>query len=269
MTGRGMSLGKATDTSSRAASEAAEPVWNEERLGAVHDQADKAQRVRRMFNAIAPTYELINTMFSGGRDRAWRKKAVRLAAPRPGAIVLDVACGTGDFLRAFERWAPRPLLLVGADFAHSMLVLAMERSSAALKWSESDALRMPFAAERFDVVSCAFGVRNFQDLDRGLREMHRVLRPGGRAVILEFTRPSNRLFRAVYELYCGRIMPRAAAVISRDRTGAYRYLPSSVVTFMGADEMCKRLTAAGFAAVLARPLTFGAVTVYVAAKGSG
>jgi len=216
-----------------------------------------------MFNAIAPTYELVNTLFSGGRDAAWRRKAVELARVTHEDDVLDVACGTGDFARAFIKARPRSV--IGSDFAHDMLRRALGRSPA-IRWSEADALRLPFADASFSIVSCAFGVRNFADLDVGLREMYRVLRVGGRAVVLEFTRPTNRLFRVAYEIYCHRLMPRVASWISRDKTGAYRYLPRSVVSFLDARQMSDRLRGVGFAAVRAVPRTLGAVTIYVAEK---
>ncbi len=246
--------------------DASAPVWDEARLADVHTQDDKAQRVRRMFDAIAPTYELINALFSGGRDRAWRRKAVQLARVEPHDGILDIACGTGDLLRTFHRRAPQADRFVGLDFAHHMLTRAVARGTARTCWCQADALRLPFADAAFNVTSCAFGVRNFQDLDHGLREMHRVLQPGGRAVILEFTRPANGLIRRIHEFYCGRVMPCAATLISRDRTGAYRYLPQSVVSFLDAESMCRRLRQAGFADARATPLTFGVVTVYVATK---
>ena len=249
-------------------------LWDAPRLSAVHAQPDKSRRVRRMFDAIAPTYELINSLFSAGRDRSWRRRAVQLAGVRPGDGVLDVACGTGDFVRAFASGASDSRRLVGVDFSHRMLLRAVRRPTRrgtgaappTATWCEGDALALPVADRAFDVVSCAFGVRNFQDLDRGLREMHRVLRHGGRAVIIEFTRPSHRIVRAIHEFYCRYVMPLGAALLSGDRTGAYRYLPRSVVSFCGPQELRDRLLQAGFATAQATPLTFGVVTVYVATK---
>ena len=127
-------------------------------------------------------------------------------------------------------------------------------------------MRLPFRNGSFSIVSCAFGVRNFADLDVGLREMHRVLRPGGRAIILEFMRPTNAVIRYFYEFFTNRVMPIAASWVSGDRSGAYRYLPRSVVTFLDADQMCVRLHAAGFVQTTATPLTWGVVTVYVATR---
>lgn len=245
---------------------AGQPAWSDAELAALHDQPDKAARVRRMFNAIAPTYELINRMFSGGRDAAWRRRAVSLADVAAGDHVLDLACGTGDMVRTFAASDTPPARIVGADFAHEMLARAALRTPPPATWCEADALALPFADRAFQVVSCAFGVRNFQDLAAGLAEMHRVLTPGGRIVILEFSQPPNRLVRMCNAFYSGRVMPAVAALISRDGQGAYRYLPKSVVSFATQATMLELLTETGFDPVQAVPLTFGVVTVYVGRK---
>jgi demethylmenaquinone methyltransferase/2-methoxy-6-polyprenyl-1,4-benzoquinol methylase len=264
-----------------------DPLWTPELLESPHRAPDKSSRVRRMFNAIAPRYELINSLFSFRQDAYWRRRAVQLAAVRGDDDVLDVACGTGDFARAFGQAGPRRV--VGCDFAHEMLIRAAsgrertvgpasgsERTShraATVRertrnsvWIEADALCLPFRDGSFSIVSCAFGVRNFVDLDRGLCEMHRVLRRGGRAVVLEFTRPPSPIFRRLYEFYSNRLMPTAASWISGDRSGAYRYLPRSVVSFLDAGQMGVRLADAGFSRVSATPLTMGIVTIYVAER---
>ena len=241
-----------------------EQAWSQQQLQAPHEVADKAGRVRRMFNAIAPRYELVNRLFSFGRDRSWRRRAVRLAKVRADDDVLDIACGTGDFARSFAKAAPRSV--VGCDFAEEMLALAAAQPPHSITWREADALNLPFDDGSFSITSCAFGIRNFQDLDRGLAEMHRVLRPGGRAVILEFSRPKNRVFRFLYEIYANRFMPFAATLISRDRTGAYRYLPRSVVSFTTEQEVCDALRAAGFSRTNTFALTMGVVTVFVAQR---
>lgn len=239
-------------------------VWTDELLDEPHRAPDKADRVRRMFNAIAPRYEMVNTLFSLGRDAAWRRRAVRLASIGPADDVLDIACGTGDFARAFAKASPRSV--VGTDFAHAMLLGAAARGEAAARWCEADAMRLPFRDGTFSVTSCAFGVRNFQSLDDGLAEMCRVLRPGGRAIILEFTTPRNRVARFLNDLYSNRFMPVAASWLARDRSGAYRYLPQSVVSFLDAEQMTRRLRSAGFTAVDAEEMTMGIVTIYVGRK---
>lgn len=240
-------------------------LWTPEALEAPHEAADKASRVRKMFNAIAPRYELVNTLFSAGRDRAWRKKAVKLAGTNADDVVLDVACGTGDFARAFAAAGAR---VTGCDFAHEMLRHAVSQQDERITWCEADAQRLPFADGAFSLVSCAFGVRNFQDLRLGLAEMRRVLQPGGRVIILEFGTPRGRLFRRCYEFYTNRLMPRGAALVSGDRTGAYRYLPRSVVSFHSTEEMTAELERAGFQNCRATALTCGAVYVYLGYRTS-
>ncbi len=244
------------------------PLWDAERLRDPHRQPDKARRVRRMFDAIAPTYERVNRWTSFGCDARWRRRAVRLGGTTRQDSVLDVACGTGDLARAFAGVARA---VVGVDFAENMLAHARADAAeggvrAGPAWCRADALRLPFAEGTFNMASCAFGVRNFQDLDAGLSEMYRTLCPGGRAVIVEFSMPSNRVIRRLYALYFERVLPALAARISRDRTGAYDYLARSVVQFIDPHEMVARLRSVGFATVSTHPLTFGAVVVYVAEK---
>ncbi len=248
------------------ASTDADLLWDSEQLQHPHAQPDKRARVRRMFDAIAPTYERVNRLFSVGRDRAWRRKAVALTHAAEHDRVLDIACGTGDLTRTFARLKHRPKTIVGTDFAMGMLSLAAQRTPAETSWGQADALALPFASGSFTITGCAFGVRNFTDLKAGLREMHRVLGDGGRAVILEFTRPTHHGMRKLYEFYSSRVMPWGAALVSRDRTGAYRYLPSSVVSFVDAETMCEHLREAGFSGVSATPMTFGVVTIYLATR---
>ena len=149
-----------------------------------------------------------------------------------------------------------------------MLAIADSTDSCGIEWVECDALDLPFASGAFTLAGCAFGVRNFQHLETGLREMYRVLAVGGRAVILEFTRPSNRIFRILYEFYSSNVMPWGATLVSRDKTGAYRYLPRSVVSFPSTEAMCEHLKRAGFSKVIATPMTCGIVTSYLATKES-
>jgi len=275
-------------------------LWPDEILTAPHDVRDKAARVRSMFNAIAPRYELVNTVFSGRRDAAWRRRAVELADVRSDDVVLDVACGTGDLSRALARL--RPAMVVGCDFAWEMLVRAKARGQgterkprshgatkprrenrqstfdnpsgtcsatprqSTIHWCGADALRLPFRNELFSLVGCAFGIRNLVDLAAGLGEMHRVLRWGGRVVILEFSRPHGRFPAWLHRVYCQKIMPRAASWLSGDHTRAYHYLPRSVETFPEGEELCGRLRDAGFTSCECYRLTFGIASVYVGRK---
>lgn len=239
-------------------------VWDAGRLRDPHGQPDKALRVRAMFDAIAPTYELVNSILSAGRDRSWRRRAAAMARAAPTDRVLDVCCGTGDFARAFARGGEP--LIVGCDFSPPMLDLARRANRWPVSWCGADAMSLPFASGTFDVVSCAFGVRNFQALGPGLGEMHRVLSRGGRAVILEFSVPSAPVVGRLYLFYMRRILPRLAAWISGDRSGAYAYLAESVPRFVDARGMIEHLRSAGFCRVEHRRLTAGIVTVFVAWK---
>ncbi|MBU0640595.1 MAG: ubiquinone/menaquinone biosynthesis methyltransferase [Planctomycetes bacterium] len=245
-----------------------QPVgWDRDTLRDPHGQADKAARVESMFDAIAPTYERVNTIASLGRDAHWRRRAVAAAQVRPADVVLDIACGTGDMIRTFAAASPSPALLVGVDFAANMLVQGRYADLATpLSLVRADALRLPLRDESVDVISCTFGVRNFAELAVGLREMCRVLRPGGRVVILEFALPDNRVLRWFYRLYCERIMPLLARLISGERVGAYRYLPQSVATFDSGAALAGRLTAAGFANATTHSLNLGGVVLCRAGK---
>jgi demethylmenaquinone methyltransferase/2-methoxy-6-polyprenyl-1,4-benzoquinol methylase len=246
------------------------PTWDRKSLRDPHAQIDKAARVQRMFDAIAPTYERVNRFVSLGRDARWRQRAIRAAGVRVDEVVLDVCCGTGDMIRTFAAQRPPPKLIIGVDFASRMLACGdYHESPTAIQLVRADGLRLPFAAETIDVATCAFGVRNFQDLRAGLREMHRVLRTGGRVVILEFALPENPLLRWGYRVYCERVLPRVAALFSRDKTGAYRYLPSSIRTFERRGAMVERLEQVGFTRVTANPLNFGGVVIYRGEKHGG
>ncbi|HWL92425.1 MAG TPA: bifunctional demethylmenaquinone methyltransferase/2-methoxy-6-polyprenyl-1,4-benzoquinol methylase UbiE [Phycisphaerae bacterium] len=241
-----------------------ETIWDKSRLANPHAQPDKARRVQAMFDAIAPTYERVNRLLSAGRDAYWRREAVRMANIIPADRVLDLACGTGDFTRAFAKAGPA--LVVGSDFSAGMLRLAASRDTAGARWCQSDAHHLPFDDQSFTIVSCAFGARNFQDLPGALCEIQRVLRPGGRAVILEFWMPRSGVLAGLYRFYFRRVLPRMAAMISRDRSGAYNYLPRSVETFIDEARMKQRFEAAGLHLSAQRSFSFGIVTVMIARK---
>ncbi len=247
------------------ASTADKAIWDKQRLADPHRQPDKARRVQAMFDRIAPTYERVNRVLSAGRDAYWRRRAVELARVRGDDCVLDIACGTGDLSRAFAAAGSRHV--VGFDFSGEMLTLAAARPAPRISWCKADALTLPFSDGVFAVAGCAFGIRNLQDLPRGLGELRRVLKPDGRLVIPEFGMPSFPPIRAAYALYFRHVLPRAARLISGDRSGAYDYLPHSVASFLDEKGMIATLCSAGFPRVEARRLTFGVVTVYVAWKG--
>lgn len=241
-------------------------LWDADRLRNPHGQPDKADRVQQMFDSIAPTYERVNSISSMGRDRVWRRAVIRMADVSEGASVLDVACGTGNLVRMFAEQTSAGRV-VGIDFARRMLSHATLPERRKADYCQADACHLPFSNDHFEVLSCAFGVRNFQELDAGLAEFARVLQPGGRAAILEFSLPSNTLLRRAYLFYFRHILPRTAEWISRDRVGAYRYLPESVISFLDDVEMVERLRRAGFNDVRVRRMTLGVVSIFVATKG--
>ena len=251
-----------------------EAAWDSNRLNDPHAQADKAARVEEMFTAIAPSYDLNNRVHSFGRDQAWRRETVRLANLRAGDRVADVACGTGDLTLAFADGLARagggPAVL-GIDFTYAMLPIAEQKTADAdrARFVHGDALALPLADASVDVLSIAFGIRNVSDPAAALIEFARVLRPGGRLLILEFTVPRNPVMRLGYDFYCGWLMPRTATLISGDRSGAYRYLPRSVSTFASAEELREMMTGAGFGQVASSGLTFGIAACHRGVKEGG
>ena len=265
-----------TDMPKRTPIPADPPAWSESDLRHdPHATEDKAERVRAMFTAIARRYDLNNRLHSFGRDQAWRRRVVRLAELRPGDRILDVACGTGDLTAAFVKEGRRVGVreVIGTDFTPAMLDLARAKaervetpheSQAApiLRYESGDAMDLNYDDASFDVLSIAFGIRNVADPMQALREFRRVLAPGGRLLILEFSTPRNPFVRFGNRIYCHHIMPWTATLIARDRSGAYRYLPRSVDTFMEPDAIRTALTQVGFTDITLTPMTFGVCTCY-------
>ena len=238
---------------------ARDAAWTPDALsGNPHARGDKADRVQRMFSAIARSYDLNNRLHSFWQDQAWRRAAVRLVQPSPTDRVLDVACGTGDLTLAFARADPAPAAVTGLDFTPQMLDVARRKATPSeASFVGGDAMSLPFGDASFDVLSIAFGIRNVSDPARALREFRRVLAPGGRLVILEFGEPKQAVLRWLNSVYTHRVMPLTASVIARDRSGAYRYLPKSVASFLDPAALARAVSDAGFAAVRQHPLTFG------------
>ena len=222
---------------------------------------ENAAFVRAMFGGVARRYDTANHLLSFQMDRWWRARTVRRVRhvlERPGARVLDLCCGTGDLLLALERGRGAPVL--GADFCHPMLVAARRKGAAAV--CEADALRLPLRDASLDLVTVAFGFRNLASYQAGLDEMRRVLRPGGVAAILEFSRPPNRLFAALYDFYSRHVLPRIGGVVSGSRA-AYEYLPASVRQFPAPEELAAAMRRTGFAAVSYELMTGGIVALHL------
>jgi demethylmenaquinone methyltransferase/2-methoxy-6-polyprenyl-1,4-benzoquinol methylase len=226
---------------------------------------EKAARVREMFTRITPRYDLMNRLMTGGRDQAWRRHAARLAAPAPGARVLDVATGTGDLALAFlaETGARG---VVGVDFVPPMLGRARDklraRGEGRIRLAAADALALPFADGAFGCVASAFLLRNLADLPAGLAEMRRVTAPGGSVVALEITQPALPGWRQAFRLYFHHVVPVLGALISRDRA-AYTYLPRSVDRFVTPEELAALMTRAGLRDVRVARVGLGTVTIHV------
>jgi demethylmenaquinone methyltransferase/2-methoxy-6-polyprenyl-1,4-benzoquinol methylase len=233
------------------------------------DQSSAAHAVREMFTSIAPRYDLLNHVLSFNIDRKWWRRTARTfrhIIARPEARLLDLCCGTGDMTFALRRqagnMAPR---ILGADFSHAMLQRAAVKSQRSYNgsppdWIEADALNLPFPSEHFDLVTSAFGFRNLADYDAGLREILRVLRPGGECGILDFGEPKG-LMGSLYRIYFRQVLPRVGTLISGVQ-GPYAYLPASVERFPAPEEMLDRMRKAGFGEATWEPYTFGIAGLY-------
>jgi demethylmenaquinone methyltransferase / 2-methoxy-6-polyprenyl-1,4-benzoquinol methylase len=235
------------------------------------DTQSAALAVREMFTSIAPRYDLLNHVLSFNIDRVWWRRtarAFRETLSRPESRILDLCCGTGDMTFALQRQSQNAAQILGADFSHAMLRRAREKSlgkashgrAKALGWIEADALHLPFPHGHFNLVTSAFGFRNLADYDAGLREMFRILRPGGECGILDFSEPQGIMGR-IYRVYFKQVLPRVGSVISGVR-GPYAYLPASVERFPQPGEMLERMRRAGFGEVRWIPYTFGIAGLY-------
>ena len=230
-----------------------------------------------MFTLIAPRYDLLNHLLSLQLDRLWRARVARrlhAILERPDALVLDLCCGTGDL--AFSLARTGSARVIGADFSHAMLVRAKQKSETLgysvsanvgrpVPFFEADALRLPFAGASFDLITAAFGFRNLANYEAGLKEIHRVLKPGGTLAILEFTEPPAGLLGNLYRWYFRSILPRIGGFLSGDRS-AYTYLPASVSRFLRPAELASLMTGVGYDSVEFRVWTLGTVALHTAIK---
>jgi demethylmenaquinone methyltransferase/2-methoxy-6-polyprenyl-1,4-benzoquinol methylase len=225
-------------------------------------------RIRRMFGEIAPWYDFLNHALSLNIDTAWRTKTTRLVPPDPAdpAPILDLCTGTGDLALAYDRAAGGRVPVVAADFCHEMLVRAVPKAGGRIHFVEADAQALPFPDNLFQIVAVAFGLRNVTDTDRGLAEMVRVTKPGGRVAVLEFSRPRGRVFGRLYTFYFRHVLPRVGQLLARNRENAYKYLPESVLSFPDYEALAARLRDHGLTDVTYTPFTLGIATLYVGVK---
>lgn len=231
--------------------------------------SEKGERIRTMFSDIAPRYDFLNRLLSFGVDRRWRRIAVGLVTCREGGKILDVATGTGDVALEIARQTPRSVSIVGLDFSEGMVELGKQKVAQSpyadrITLGIAPCEAIPYPDETFDSVTIAFGIRNVVDRKQGLSEMHRILRPGGRAVILEFSTPSSRLFKAIYTFYFLRVLPVIGGLFSQ--FSAYKYLPDSVLEFPSQEQFKDLMKSVGFRNTAHRDLTFGIASVYTGEK---
>lgn len=233
------------------------------------DGREKSQQVRAMFDNIAPAYDFMNRAMTFGIDKLWRRKAVRLIGKEKPARILDVASGTGDLAILLSRRIPEATVL-GVDLSEGMLDIGRKKVAEAgldrrVSFQVADCLSLPFPDDGFDCVSVAYGVRNFQNLLEGYKEMYRVLRSGGMLCVIELSTPDSPMVRPFYRFYTRCVIPAVGRLVSKD-VRAYSYLPESIAAVPKGDGMLELITAAGFRDARFRPLTFGVCTIYTACK---
>ena len=247
-------------------------MYSQEKIKPYSQQGEKVEQVEAMFDGIAPTYDFLNHALSMGIDRGWRRKAVEALGKYAPKRVLDIATGTGDFAILLGKML-NPKQIIGADISEGMMevarrkvaALANELQGTEISFQKEDCLRLTFPAGSFDAVTVAYGVRNFQDLDAGLSEMYRVLKPGGHLLIVELATPPHFPMRQLFWLYAHVVMPFVGWVVSRD-SRAYSYLPATMEAFPQGEVMEGVLQKAGFGSVQWRRFTFGICTMYIAEK---
>ena len=230
----------------------------------------RKENVREMFDHIAPTYDRLNHVLSMNVDKLWRAQALKEIVDGSAQRILDVACGTGDSTIAIAKAAAAGSEVVGVDISEGMMALVEGKAEKAgvgerIRLQVADGEALPYEEGTFDRVTCAFGIRNFEHKEKGLAEFLRVLKPGGKAVILELSVPGSRLVRWAYDLYFTRLLPRIGGAVSGDRA-AYRYLPASVHNFPSPKDFCRMMEEAGFREVRCRTFTFGLCRMFVGSR---
>lgn len=229
------------------------------------------QRVRQMFGEIAPNYDRMNHLLSMNVDRYWRWRTVRALRPTGSEPILDICTGTGDLALAFYRYTRGQTPIFATDFCPEMLAIGEQKKKRrgigeVLTFQEADAQNLPFEDNRFQIVSVAFGLRNVADTDRGLAEMTRVCKPGGKVAVLEFSQPTWQPFKGIYGWYFRHVLPRIGQLLARNKSQAYSYLPESVGQFPCGEALAETMRAAGLSSVRFHSLTLGIATLYVGVK---
>ena len=243
-------------------------MYEQEKIKPYHE-GDKSQQVEAMFDNIAPSYDKLNHRLSWNIDRGWRRKAIRLLEPYKPQVMLDIATGTGDFaIMAAQMLSPRKL--VGADISEGMMSIGAKKAKEAglqdvISFQKEDCLNLSYQEGDFDAVTAAFGIRNFADLDRGLKEMCRVLKPGGHLSIVELTTPVSFPMKQFFQAYSHTVLPLYGRLISKDKS-AYSYLTRTIEAFPQGEQMVGILKKAGFKEASFKRLTFGICTMYFATK---
>jgi demethylmenaquinone methyltransferase/2-methoxy-6-polyprenyl-1,4-benzoquinol methylase len=232
-------------------------------------EGSKKEQVAAMFNAISPKYDALNRILSAGIDQSWRRKTLREIRATGALNLLDVATGTADLALALAKGIPGSRV-VGVDISSGMLEVGRSKVRAKdlegrVRLDLGDGEQLPYEESSFGAVTVAFGVRNFENLEQGLRDMRRVLEPGGTLAVLEFSQPTAWPLRSFYLLYFKNILPRIGRMVSKDAS-AYTYLPNSVQAFPYGEAFAAKLREAGFKSVRVRPLTFGIASLYLAIK---
>lgn len=243
--------------------------YEQEKINPYEDGVEKAQQVEQMFNNIAPTYDKLNHRLSWNIDKGWRKKAIRSLKPFEPKILLDIATGTGDFAILAARML-HPDKLIGADISEGMMAIGREKVKTAglqqiISFEKEDCTNLSYPEATFDAVIAAFGIRNFANLDKGLAEMCRVLKPGGHLSIVELTSPVSFPMKQLFHIYSHTVLPIYGRLISKD-TSAYSYLTKTIEAFPQGELMVRILKDAGFKQAEFKRLTFGICTMYFATK---
>jgi demethylmenaquinone methyltransferase/2-methoxy-6-polyprenyl-1,4-benzoquinol methylase len=231
------------------------------------EESGKKEQVEKMFNNISHRYDFLNQLLSLGIHHSWRKKAVKIFQEKRPEFILDIATGTADF--AIEALKSKPKKIIGIDISEGMLEFGRKKIrernlESVIELKKGDAENMEFSEECFDVITVAFGVRNFEDLEKGLRNMHKVLKTGGDVIILEFSKPKG-LFRYVYNFYFRFITPVIGKIFSKDNS-AYSYLPASVSAFPDRENFVRIMEKCGFKKSQYKSLTFGVASIYSGTK---